>query len=85
MIILCILGLLLGIIMFIISGLVFSAKKYLSAITSFILATITCTTSMVQIVNSFPNTRTVKCSEIKQIDTIYKNDSIIGYELILEK
>lgn len=85
MIILYILGLLLGIIMFIISGLALSNERYLTAFISFVLATITCTTSTIQIINNSPDTRTVKCSEIKQIDTIYKNDSIIGYELILEK
>lgn len=85
MIILYILALLLGIIIFIISGLALSDEKYLSAFASFILATIICTISMVRIVDTFPNTCTVKCSEIKQIDTVYKNDSIIGYELILEK
>ena len=29
--------------------------------------------------------KTIKCREIQQIDTLYKNDSVIGYELLILK
>ena len=29
--------------------------------------------------------KTIKCREIQQIDTLYKNDSIIGYEIKYEE
>lgn len=27
--------------------------------------------------------KTIRCSEIQQIDTLYKNDTIVGYEIVI--
>ena len=29
--------------------------------------------------------KTIKCTEIQQIDTLYRNDSIVGYEITVMK
>ena len=83
MIALGIVTLIIGLITFIGAGLAFTDEKFILAIWLFVAATFFCSMGLCWIVNEFKSQeQKIECSEIKQIDTLYKNDSIIGYEII---
>lgn len=84
MIALGILLIVVGLIACIWSGLTIYNEKYILTILLFVLATFFCSLGASWIRNECKSCeQKIECSEIKQIDTLYKNDSIIGYEVII--
>lgn len=86
MIVLGIILMIISIGIFILSGLSCQKERPILGVWLCILAIFSWASGMSCIVNeSKSDGQKIECSEIKQIDTLYKNDSIIGYEVIILK